>query len=113
MADEQKNNPLHGVTLKAILEDLVARHGWPELSERIQIRCFQRDPNQKSSLKFLRKTPWARQKVEQLYLADQRLLARNQKRNKRRAAMRAHRAEQEAGASSPPDTEPPAEPTAD
>jgi len=93
---EQPNNPLHGITLKAILEDLVERHGWPELSERIKIRCFQNDPSIKSSLKFLRKTDWARQKIERLYLDDQRVLERKRKRNKRRAAMRTHRREQEA-----------------
>ena len=66
---DQPNNPLHGVTLKAIVEDLVARHGWEELGERIPIRCFQHEPSVKSSLKFLRRTPWARKKVEDLYLA--------------------------------------------
>ena len=96
MSAEQPNNPLHGITLKAILEDLVERHGWPELSERIKIRCFQNDPSIKSSLKFLRKTDWARQKIERLYLDDQRVLERKRKRNKRRAAMRTHRREQEA-----------------
>lgn len=106
MADEQPNNPLHGVTLKAILEDLVARHGWAELSQRIQLRCFAHDPNLKSSLKFLRKTPWARQKVEGLYLQDQRVLERKRKRNRRRAAKRAHRAEREALAAEPPPSGP-------
>ena len=71
MSRPQPNNPLHGITLKAILEDLVARHGWRELGERINIRCFQNDPSLNSSLKFLRKTDWARIKVERLYLADQ------------------------------------------
>ena len=68
MSQEQPNNPLHGVTLKSILEDLVARYGWLELGSRINIRCFQNDPSLGSSLKFLRKTDWARAKVEQLYL---------------------------------------------
>ncbi|MBW2460561.1 MAG: DUF2132 domain-containing protein [Deltaproteobacteria bacterium] len=95
MSGEQPNNPLHGVTLKVILEELVARHGWPELADRIKIRCFQNDPSLASSLKFLRKTDWARSRVEELYLADQRLVARNRKRNKRRAGMRAYRAQQE------------------
>jgi uncharacterized protein (DUF2132 family) len=72
MTPEQPNNPLHGVTLKAIVEDLVARRGWPDLAARIKIRCFSSDPSVASSLKFLRKTDWARQQVEQLYLADQR-----------------------------------------
>ena len=71
MSDEQPRNPLHGITLKAILEDLVARYGWPELATRIRIRCFSHDPSIASSLTFLRKTEWARKKVEQLYLRDQ------------------------------------------
>ena len=64
----QANNPLHGVTLEKIVTELVARHGWEELGRRIEIRCFTHDPSIKSSLTFLRKTPWARQKVEDLYL---------------------------------------------
>ena len=96
MSQEQPNNPLHGITLKTILEELVERHGWVELSERIKIRCFQNDPSLKSSLKFLRKTEWARASVERLYLDDLRLIERNRKRNRRRAAMRAHRRETEA-----------------
>jgi uncharacterized protein (DUF2132 family) len=68
MSQEQPNNPLHGITLQAILDDLVARYGWDELGERIPIRCFQHDPSINSSLKFLRKTEWARARVEQLYL---------------------------------------------
>lgn len=68
MMSEQKNNPLHGLTLETIVTRLVAHYGWDELGERINIRCFQSDPSVKSSLKFLRKTPWAREKVEQLYL---------------------------------------------
>ncbi|MCP4804201.1 MAG: DUF2132 domain-containing protein [Proteobacteria bacterium] len=86
---EQPNNPLHGVTLKALLEDLVARHDWPGLAARIRIGCFQNEPSIKSSLKFLRKTPWARAKVEELYLADHRKIAARKKRNRRRAEMRA------------------------
>ncbi|MHA6492876.1 VF530 family protein [Pseudomonas borbori] len=62
------NDPLHGVTLEAILNDLVAKLGWDGLAERIDIRCFKSDPSIKSSLTFLRKTPWARQKVEALYI---------------------------------------------
>ncbi|MCR9287945.1 VF530 family protein [Saprospiraceae bacterium] len=65
---EQPNNPLHGVKLADILEYLVAKYGWEELSKRINIRCFTNDPSIKSSLKFLRKTQWARDKVEALYL---------------------------------------------
>ena len=61
-------DPLHGVTLEAILETHVERHGWDELGVLIDIRCFQLDPSLKSSLKFLRRTPWARKKVESLYL---------------------------------------------
>lgn len=64
----QPRNPLHGVTLEAMLEQLVARHGWEGLGRLIDIRCFTQDPSIKSSLKFLRKTPWARAKVEALYL---------------------------------------------
>lgn len=65
---EQFNNPLHGKTLEAILNHLVARYGWAELGYRIRINCFLQDPSIKSSLKFLRKTDWARKKVEELYL---------------------------------------------
>ncbi|MEP7121842.1 MAG: VF530 family protein [Byssovorax sp.] len=61
-------DPLHGVTLEMIVNRLVARFGWEELAERIPIRCFQLDPSVKSSLTFLRRTPWARARVEQLYL---------------------------------------------
>lgn len=64
----QKNNPLHGVKLKDILEFLESKYGWDELGEKIDIRCFRFEPSIKSSLKFLRKTPWARKKVETLYL---------------------------------------------
>lgn len=64
----QKNNPLHGVTLEQMLEKLVAHYGWEYLAAQISIRCFQADPSIKSSLKFLRKTPWARSKVETLYI---------------------------------------------
>ncbi len=68
MQEKQLNNPLHGVTLEAILNHLVAEYGWEEMGEMIPIRCFRLDPSVKSSLKFLRKTPWARQKVEELYV---------------------------------------------
>jgi len=68
MVPEQKNNPLHGITLEVILHHLVDRFGWEELGRRIRINCFNSDPSIQSSLKFLRKTPWARTKVEQLYL---------------------------------------------
>jgi uncharacterized protein (DUF2132 family) len=66
--DPQPNNPLHGITLEMMLTRLVEKHGWKELSKRIPIRCFFNEPSIKSSLKFLRRTPWARKKVEDLYL---------------------------------------------
>lgn len=62
------NDPLHGKTLEAILNHLVAHYGWEELGRRIRINCFTKDPSIKSSLTFLRKTPWARKKVEELYV---------------------------------------------
>jgi uncharacterized protein (DUF2132 family) len=65
---EQPNNPLHGKTLESILNHLVAHYGWDELGYRININCFINEPSIKSSLTFLRKTPWARKKVEDLYL---------------------------------------------
>jgi uncharacterized protein (DUF2132 family) len=64
-------DPLHGVTLESILTALVAQYGWDGLAQRIDIRCFKSDPSIKSSLTFLRKTPWAREKVEALYLRSQ------------------------------------------
>ena len=66
----QQNNPLHGITLKDILESLVKKYGWEELGEKIHINCFYENPSIKSSLKFLRRTPWARKKVEKLYLSN-------------------------------------------
>ena len=69
MADEtQKNDPLHGVTLERMLNELVEHYGWSRMGQRIRIRCFTSDPSVGSSLRFLRKTPWARAKVEELYL---------------------------------------------
>ena len=65
------NDPLHGLTLESILTDLVDQYGWDGLAERVNIRCFTHDPSIKSSLKFLRKTPWARTKVEECYLRSQ------------------------------------------
>ena len=65
----QANNPLHGKTLEAIVIALEDAYGWDGLAERINLRCFQNDPSVKSSLKFLRRTPWAREKVEKLYLS--------------------------------------------
>lgn len=70
MSEEQPNNPLHGITLKALLEELVERRGWDDLATHINIRCFKFDPSIKSSLAFLRKTEWARTAVEELYLKD-------------------------------------------
>jgi uncharacterized protein (DUF2132 family) len=64
----QRNNPLHGVTLEMILNRLVDRYGWPELGRVINIKCFTSNPSIKSSLTFLRRTPWARKKVEDLYV---------------------------------------------
>ncbi len=69
MNEQQTNNPLHGVTLEQIVKSLVDHYGWDDLGKRIDIRCFNNDPSVKSSLKFLRKTPWARKKVENLYIA--------------------------------------------
>lgn len=68
MDEASAGNPLHGVTLNMILDRLVARYGWEELGRRIDIRCFTHEPSIASSLKFLRRTPWARDKVEALYL---------------------------------------------
>jgi uncharacterized protein (DUF2132 family) len=70
MAEEQPNNPLHGKTLESILVFLVDRYGWQDLGEIIPVNCFRYDPSIKSSLTFLRKTPWARKKVEDLYLSS-------------------------------------------
>lgn len=71
-SEPQPNNPLHGIKLAEIVEFLVKKYGWEELGSRINIRCFTTDPSVKSSLTFLRKTPWAREKVEQLYLKAKR-----------------------------------------
>lgn len=70
MDREHPNDPLHGVTLKAILEALLQRHGWAGLASRIDIRCFSTDPSIKSSLVFLRRNRWARDLVEKLYVED-------------------------------------------
>ena len=69
MKQEQPNNPLHGLTLEKILTKLVEQYGWRELGKTIPINCFRNDPSIKSSLKFLRKTDWARKKVEDLYIS--------------------------------------------
>jgi len=76
--DTQKNNPLHGVKLVQILNELVERYGWEYLGYNINIRCFTHDPSVKSSLKFLRRTPWARTKVENMYL---KMLEKQQKKD--------------------------------
>ena len=72
MNEPQVNNSLDGVTLEQIVNSLVEFYGWDELGKRIDIRCFNNDPSVKSSLKFLRKAPWARKKVEDLFLATDR-----------------------------------------
>ncbi len=69
MTQQHSKDPLHGITLEMIVTTLVDYYGWKELGELIQIRCFNNDPSIKSSLKFLRRTPWARKQVEDLYLA--------------------------------------------
>ena len=68
MSNTQPNNPLHGITLETIITKLVEQYGWAELGNRIPIKCFNENPSIKSSLKFLRRTPWAKKKVEDLYL---------------------------------------------
>lgn len=73
----QPRNPLHGVTLEVMVTALAAHYGWADLAQRIPVRCFEFDPSVKSSLKFLRKTPWAREKVEGLYLFMLRELRRS------------------------------------
>ena len=80
MTQVQPNNPLHGLTLEEILVRLVDRLGWATLGKRVNIRCFTHEPSVPSSLKFLRRTPWARDKVESLYL----YMLREQKRDTRR-----------------------------
>ena len=69
MTQSPSHDPLHGVTLERILTDLVAHWGWEEMGRRVAIRCFRFDPSIKSSLAFLRKTPWARAKVEEMYVS--------------------------------------------
>lgn len=93
-------DPLHGITLKALLETLVARHGWPGLAEHVTISCFTRNPTIKSSLKFLRKTPWARAKVEALYVSAIRAEEKRKKRNAYRK-LRRQRAESQGSPTTP------------
>jgi uncharacterized protein (DUF2132 family) len=68
MTDQKPKDPLHGITLEMILTRLVERYGWDEMGKAVKIKCFNNDPSIKSSLQFLRRTPWARSKVEALYL---------------------------------------------
>lgn len=79
MSNPQSRDPLHGVTLERIVVELEAHFGWAELGERIRIRCFTHDPSVSSSLKFLRKTPWARTKVEELYVSLKRERANDER----------------------------------
>ena len=76
MSGQQANNPLHGMTLEQIVVGLVEHYGWTELGRRVNIQCFRSDPSVASSLKFLRRTPWARRKVEDLFIATQRRAGR-------------------------------------
>ena len=70
MTEEQKNNPLHGIKLEFLMKELVDKYGWQQLAEEINLNCFKSNPSIKSSLKFLRRTEWAREKVERFYLYD-------------------------------------------
>lgn len=79
MTDQQTNNPLHGITLEMMLTHLVEHYGWEEMGRLIRIRCFSYDPSIKSSLAFLRKTPWARKKVETLYQRQKRIRIKRKK----------------------------------
>lgn len=69
MTPSRSRDPLHGVTLERLLTELVAHHGWEEMGRRVAIRCFRFDPSLTSSLAFLRRTPWAREKVEEMYVS--------------------------------------------
>jgi uncharacterized protein (DUF2132 family) len=71
MANDHPKDPFHGITLEMIITNLVEQYGWDELGERIPIKCFTNNPSIRSSLNFLRRTPWARKKVEELYLTSQ------------------------------------------
>ena len=90
MDETGPKDPLHGLTLKAVVEDLVSRRGWPWLAEQIPLRCFSQEPSISSSLGFLRRTPWARGKVERLYVKEQRRIKRNARRKWRASAKKAH-----------------------
>jgi uncharacterized protein (DUF2132 family) len=80
MSEAQPKNPLHGLTLERIVTELVEEYGFPKLGEQVSIKCFTHEPSVRSSLKFLRKTPWAREKVESLYLFMLRERARQARR---------------------------------
>ena len=83
MSEMRPKDPLHGITLEKIVTGLSDHYGWEELGKRIKIRCFNSDPSVKSSLKFLRKTPWARKKVEDLYLVTQKKMKKDKRRHKK------------------------------
>jgi len=96
MSEQQQNDPLHGVTLEMILNQLVQQHGWEKMGQIIKIRCFANDPSIKSSLQFLRKTPWARTKVEELYVKYKRNeLKKRERASKQQDLKRTDREEQE------------------
>lgn len=84
MSQEQPNNPLHGITLKVIVTELSEFYGWDGLAERIDLRCFKFYPSINSTLKFLRKTPWAREKVEKLFLKMKKKQAKNAAKKEKR-----------------------------
>lgn len=84
MSDPQPKNPMHGVTLEEIVNSLVEKYGWEKLSKRLDFRCFKNDPSVKSTLKFLRKAPWARKRVEDLYLATKKKSGTKSSKKKRR-----------------------------
>jgi len=79
MTDQKLKDPLHGITLEMILTQLVEQYGWDTMGKAVKIKCFTNDPSIKSSLQFLRRTPWARSKVEALYLRCKRVSAKKQK----------------------------------
>jgi uncharacterized protein (DUF2132 family) len=79
MSEQRQNDPLHGVTLEMMLNLLVEHHGWEKMGKIIKIRCFTNDPSIKSSLQFLRRTPWARAKVEELYVKYRRNASKGRK----------------------------------
>lgn len=90
MTDQKLNDLLHGITLETILTELVEQYGWEEMGRTIRIRCFNHDPSIKSSLQFLRKTPWARKKVEALYLRYKRKKLKETMRASAEQSIRGH-----------------------